>query len=267
MYRTFCQRLTLPVLILLLTVARAGAQTDTVDQRHHPLNTSLLKPGVKQYLVYFQLPHRPDMLSLSLWVREIEKTSQDNKPVFKITQHWYSEDTARYRVFHSVNSAADFSPLHHAETRGNEKQAYNWSLTGIEGDATPDNKAAAFKLAFDQPNYNWNLDIETFEMLPLAAGKTFVIRFYDAGLEPPAYVTYKVSGSDALQTLDNRTVDCWKLFTEGDSPRGRYTQTFWISKAGHELLKEEDSFGGMYRYKVKLPGLATHLESRFAAAK
>ncbi|MBO9729543.1 MAG: hypothetical protein J7623_12975 [Chitinophaga sp.] len=263
----FRQRIALPVVILLLIAARAGAQTDTIDQRHHPLNTSLLKPGVRQYLVYFQQPQRPDMLNLSLWVREIEKTSQDNKPAFRITQHWYSDDTARYRVFHSVNSAADFSPLYHAEIKGKATKAYNWSHTGIEGDATPDNKAAGFKLAFDQPNYNWHLDIETFEMLPLAAGKTFVIRFYDAGLEPPAYVTYKVTGSEALQTLDNRTVDCWKLFIEGDIPNGHYTQTFWISKVGHEFLKEEDSFGGMYRYKVKLPGLATYLDSRFATAK
>jgi hypothetical protein len=264
MYRKPCRQVFLPLVVLcMLMVSSLAAQTDTVDQRHHKLNTSFLKPGVKQYLVYFQSPAHANKLGVSVWVRNIEKTSKDNKPVFRITQHWYSEDTARYMRFSSVNSAADFSPLYHAEIRGNALKAYDWSATGITGENTPDNKAAGFKLDFERPNYNWHLDIETFEMLPLAAGKIFLINFYDAGLEPPKYVTYKVTGSEILQTLNGQQLDCWKLFTEGESPRGPYTQTYWISKTGHELLKEEDSFGGIYRYKVKLPGLAPNLEERF----
>lgn len=268
MYRKPCKRMFIPIIIgCLLKCSTVAAQTDTVDQHHHRLNTSFLKPGVKQYLVYFQSPAHPNKLSVSLWVREIEKTSRNNEPAFRITQHWYSEDTARYVLFSSINSAADFSPLYHAETRGNVLKAYNWSGTGISGENTPGNKAADFKLGFERPNYNWNLDIETFEMLPLAAGKTFLINFYEAGLEPPKYVTYKVTGSEVLQTLNGQPVDCWKLFTEGESPRGHYTQIFWISQSGHELLKEEDSFGGIYRYKVKLPGLAPYLEERFVHAR
>lgn len=251
------------MLLLLLWQTAAYAQADTVDQRHHRLNTAFLKPGVKQYLVYFQIPSRPNMLSLSLWVREIEKTSRNNAPAFRITQHWYGEDTARYAIFTSYNSVADFSPLYHAAVRGKEEKAYNWSQQGITGDSSAGNKAADFKLDFDRPNYNWHLDIETFEMLPLSAGKTFLINFYDAGLDPPKYVAYKVTGSEVLQTLNNQQVDCWKLFTEGESPKGHYTQTFWISKSGHEFLKEEDSFGGMYRYKIKLSGGAPYLAERF----
>lgn len=268
MYLKSCKQIFLPaVIVCLLITSSVTAQTDTIDQQHHRLNTSFLKPGVKQYLVYFQSPAHANKLNVSLWVREIEKTSRNNEPVFRITQHWYGEDTARYAVFSSLNTVADFSPLYHAETRGTMQKAYNWSQTGITGDNTPDNKAADFKLSFERPNYNWHLDIETFEMLPLAAGKTFLINFYDAGLEPPKYVTYKVTGSEVLQTLNGQQTDCWKLFTEGDSPRGHYTQIFWISKSGHELLKEEDSFGGIYRYKVKLPGLAPYLEERFVQAK
>ncbi|MBS0030791.1 DUF3108 domain-containing protein [Chitinophaga sp. 22321] len=254
----------LPVTGLLILLATATyAQVDTIDQRHQRLNTAFLKPGVRQYLVYFQLPTRSNMLSLSLWVREIEKTNRNNVPVFKTTQHWYSEDTARYAMFTSFNTVSDFSPLFHEEIRGKDRKAYNWSAQGVAGDSGPDNKAADFKFDFDRPNYNWHLDIETFEMLPLAKGKIFEINFYDAGLDTPKYVRYQVTGSDVLQTLNNQAVDCWKLFTEGESPRGHYTQIFWISKAGHELLKEEDSFGGMFRYKIKLPGLTPYLDERF----
>ncbi|WP_212003045.1 hypothetical protein [Chitinophaga sp. HK235] len=245
------------VFIFLLSLQAAFAQTDTIDQRHQPLNTRLLRPGLRQYLVYYQFPSQPKIMAFSLWTRDISQSRRGGHPVFEIRQTWYSADSNHYRSVYSVNSASDFSPLYHTETTGPKLKAYNWSADGIKGaDTVANNTAAGYTLDFNGPNYNWNLDIETFEMLPLAAGKTFAIRFYDAGLEPPAYVNYTVAGSEMLTTLDNKKVDCWKLHTEGTSPRGKYTQTFWISKNGHELLKEEDSFNGMFRYKVKLPGLA-----------
>ncbi|PSL45667.1 hypothetical protein CLV51_104374 [Chitinophaga niastensis] len=260
------KRIILAVAIIAILAAQSAiAQTDTIDPQHHKLNTKLLNPGVRQYIVYFVRPGFEKMLWLNLWIRQIEKATQNKEDVFKISQYWYSEDSTRYHHITSINSAADFSPIYHAAYVGSDLKAYNWSATGIKGTAIADNKAADYKLDFASPNYNWNLDIETFEMLPLAEGKSFVIQFYDAGLEPPAYVTYKVTGAESISTLDNKKVDCWKLFTEGNSPKGgHYTQIFWISKTGHELLKEEDHFGGMLRYKVKLPGFASFVPDKFA---
>jgi hypothetical protein len=96
-----------------------------------------------------------------------------------------------YRTIYSVNRAVDFSPIYHSETINNKTKAYNWSSDKItDADSVAQNQQKAFVLDFKLPNFNWNLDIETFEMLPLAEGKTFAINFYDAGLDPPAYVNY-----------------------------------------------------------------------------
>lgn len=252
----------LPVLlILLLALQQVSAQADTISPRHRALNTAQLRPGLRQYLVYFQFPDKPKMLNFSLWMREISKSQHNGQPVFEVKQSWYNADSNYFRSFLSINSAKDFSPLYHSDAGGTGVRAYNWSAAGVKGaDSVAGNKAAGYTLNFDSPNYNWHLDIETFEMLPLAAGKTFYILFYDAGLDPPAYVKYTVTGSEMLTTLDNRQVDCWILHTGGTMPQGgTYEQSFWISKAGHELLKEADSFSGMFRYKIKLPGLTPNL--------
>jgi hypothetical protein len=66
-----------------------------------------------------------------------------------------------------------------------------------------------------------------------------------------------------ITTLDNQKVDCCKLFTEGDSHGTHYTETYWISKKNHEFLKEEDSFNGTYRYKIKMPASSPDLVARF----
>ncbi|HEY8896718.1 MAG TPA: hypothetical protein VIM79_17965 [Niastella sp.] len=249
--------ITILLLILQLTTERAlFAQADTVYPGSRHLNTELLKPGLKQYLVYHHWPQNRKMLLLQYWVRNISIEKKGAVKVFAIRECWYTADSNEYRTFLSLCSVKDFTPLYHAAGGNGKMAAYNWSNTEIKGaDTVNGNTRKDFHLAFDHPNFNWHLDIETFEMLPLAIGKIFVINFYDAGLTPPAFVTYKVTGSETLRTLDNRQVACWKLATSGSHNGKSYTQTFWISKKEHELLKEEDEFDGRFRYKVKLPVL------------
>jgi len=253
--------------VLLVGTQYASAQIDTISFKNgHQLNTANLKTGLKQYLVYFQQPKQPKTLRFWYWLRDIQKETRNGEQVFTTSQHWFGGDTLSYRACYSVNSAANFAPLYHMETVRGITKAYNWGATKIIGaDTVSTNAAKAFALEFAQPNFNWNLDMETFEMLPLAAGKTFAINFYDAGLSPPKYIIYKVTGSEVLNLLDGTKTDCWKLLEEGKAPDGSaYTQTFWISKKGHEMLKEEDQFNGMYRYKIKMAGAAPNLMERFA---
>ena len=242
------------------------AQTDTIRLKDQRLNTSVLKPGLNQYLVYFQNPKKSRSLNFSFWMRNVQLENRNGEKVFTITQHWYGSDTAGYgyRTVYSINKAVDFSPIYHSETINNKTKAYNWGADKITGaDSVAQNQQKVFVLDFKTPNFNWNLDIETFEMLPLAEGKTFAINFYDAGLDPPAYVNYKVTGSELIETLNNEKTDCWKLTTEGDYKGTKYSETYWISKKSHEFLKEEDAFNGTYRYKIKMLGAAPDLLTRF----
>jgi len=243
----------------------AYAQVDTIRLKDKRLLTSFLKPALNQYLVYFQAPKDKKKLGLSFWLRNIQTGTKNGEKVFTITQNWYGSDTASYRAVHSINKIVDFAPVYHSETLQNKIHAYNWGEDKITGaDTVAGNTKKDFALDFKLPNFNWNLDIETFEMLPLAAGKTFAINFYDAGLSPPAWVLYKVTGSEVLTTLGSEKVDCWKLFTEGEYKGNKYSETYWISKKEHEFLKEEDSFNGGYRYKIKMIAASPDLVERFA---
>lgn len=252
---------------LLLTCVislSASAQTDTIRLRDKRLLTSALKPGLKQYLVYFQDVKKKKSLGFWFWMRDIKMGEKNGGKVFAISQHWYGSDSTSSRTVYSINKAADFAPVYHSETINGKTKAYNWGTDRITGaDTVADNLQKTFALDFKTPNFNWNLDIETFEMLPLAAGKIFAINFYDAGLTPPEYVIYKVIGSEVLATVDNQKVDCWKLYTESEYKGRKFTETYWISKKGHEFLKEEDSFAGGYRYKIKMPASAPDLLARF----
>jgi hypothetical protein len=249
--------ITFLLLILQVTGEKAlFAKADTVYPGSRHLNTGFLKPGINQYLVFHQRPQSNKMLQFQYWMRDISIEKKDGVEVFVIRERWYGADSNEYRTFLSFNGVKDFTPLYHAAAGNGKMAAYNWSATCIKGaDTVNGNIRKDFYMAFDHPNFNWHLDIEIFEMLPLAIGKTFVISLYDAGLAPPAFVTYKVTGSETLRMLDNKQVACWKLTTSGSYNNRTYTQTFWISKKEHELLKEVDAFDGGFRYKIKLPEL------------
>ncbi|HEY9195444.1 MAG TPA: hypothetical protein VIM77_04240 [Mucilaginibacter sp.] len=254
----------LTLALLLSHSHKVSAQTDTIRLKEKRLMTNALKPGLRQYLVYFQNVKDDRRLRMSVWLRDVKVENRGGEQFFSVTQRWYGGDSASYRSVYSRNRAADFSPVYHSETIGTKTKAFNWSPVKVTGaDTVQNNLAKDFSLVSTEPYFNWNLDIETFEMLPLAAGKSYAINFYDAVSNVPQYVVYKVAGSEELATLDNEQVDCWKLFTESDYKGQHYTQTFWISKNGHEFLKEEDSFGAGYRYKIKLPGSATDVVKRF----
>jgi hypothetical protein len=253
------------IAILLLLNAGVRAQVDTVRPGKGGLVTRYLKPGVRQYFIAMQDPKKERQLGFWYWVREVRTEQRNGSPVFVIKQRWYGSDTPAYRTVCSINEAGSFAPIYHEELVRGKMNAYNWRWDGISGaDSVAENVRKGFTLAFAEPNLNWNLDIETFEMLPLAAGKSFLINFYDAGLDPPQYVRYSVTGSEKVPGQGGEETDCWILASEGKLPTGgTYTETFWISKKGHEFLKEVDHYNGSTRYKILMPALTPGLRAGF----
>lgn len=254
----------LSLLLLLSYTPEVLAQTDTIHVKDKRLITANLKPGLNQYLVYFQNTKDSRNLQFWLWLRDINLQNNNGEKVFIVTQHWYGSDSASYRYIYSINKAVDFAPVYHSETIGKKTKAFNWFTDKmVSADTIANNEAKNFKFDFPFPNFNWNLDIETFEMLPLAEGKSFAIPFFEAGMPAPLYVLYKVTGSEVIPTLDGNKVDCWKLYNESDYNGRHFTETYWISKKSHEFLKEEDTFDGGFRYKVKMMGAAVNVLPRF----
>jgi hypothetical protein len=250
--------------MLLLHTDGASAQIDTIGKDNHSLLTGQLRPGCKQYLIYMQDPKELKKLFFWYWLRYVDVQTVRGENCFVITQHWFGADSSTYREVHSLNRVADFSPVFHSETAHGKINAYNWDKDQIRGaDTVAGNTKSSFQLAFSTPNFNWNLDVETFEMLPLAAGKAFAIPFYDAGLDTPRYVLYTVRGEENLETFDHQHIDCWKLVTEGQDKSVHYTETYWISQRNHEFLKEEDHYGTVFRLKIKMPLSAPDLLQKF----
>lgn len=240
-------------LCVLLFSAATFAQIDTIRIQDKKLVISQLTPTKRQYLVYLKFPKKDNLITnLSLWTREVSFEKVNKKEVIVIRQQWSGQDTLTNRKLWSICTKEDFKPLYHySYVPKIGIEAFNFDDKKITGaDSIALNGKKDFQIALTTPTFNWELDMETFEMLPLQAGRNFIISFYHPGSSrAPAYYSYKVIGSEKITAGTNKEIDCWKLKIEYDNQN---YAIFWIARKQPEVIKMEEFYNGIYRYKIKL---------------
>ncbi|MFN8253056.1 MAG: hypothetical protein U0V75_14405 [Ferruginibacter sp.] len=240
----------------------ANAQKkDTVFIDGKKINTSVLKEGVHRYLVYFKNGESAPRSDAQFWTIRIERAMEAGKPVIAVTQEWEHKDTVLHKAW-SVCDANTMQPITHKiwwniPRLGSTSVDFRSNIVDFNGKQLDDTDTArtakriwtAFKSAKDKYLLNWHLDLEVFSTLPYKDGTVFVIPFYDPGTGAPfEKVVYAVKGSASLDGYDGQQIPCWLLVHESEGNK----EIFWISKKTREVLKLEQQFGKMYRYKIKL---------------
>lgn len=238
------------VLFIFITTL-TYAQVDTVYHLDSKLIKKHLKAGPNQYLVFIQRKGDPRMAFTFVWSRDVKFVKQGERDLIEIVEKSYGSDTSRVRICYSLVEADNFLPVFHRTKMNRVIEAYDFYADKIKGsDTVAYNSKKGFVLDLKAPALNWELDLETFPLLDLKAGKSFAISFYHPGgrTEPQLYV-YKVIGEENLSVIEGGTVACWKLRIDYDA---KNYAIFYISKKGREVLRMDEDFGGGVRYKVKL---------------
>lgn len=233
-----------------LTSAPLLAQTDTIFVADKRLLTKEIRSCSRQYLVYRQRPGGGAKKQLSVWERNVEVK---NRRVY-VSQQWFGADTVTRQLF-SICDANDFRPVYHyVKNYRQEVEAFRFAGNQTLGaDSVKNNTKKDFLNTWQTPVFNWELDMETFALLPFKKGKKFVIPFYHPGSSTgPAFYTYEVIGEEKITLNNEKPVACWQL-------KIQYSEAnyaiFWIDKKGREVLKMKEFFNGWERYKIKIATL------------
>ena len=245
--------------LFLMSIILFAQKNDTVVISPKNLEIKYLKEGKSKYLVYFKKDESAPISDVQIWEIDVKKDNYNGKNTFNINQVWYHKDTIVHHA-KSVSLVENFKTLYHEswwKMRG--LQIYNvekneLTIDGKTIDETESNpkKLAAlksFRSSEGQYYLNWHLDLETFELLPFKKNTTFLIPFYEFGYDKPSNIPYSVIGEEILEAYDGAKINCWILKHEEKDNVEKY----WISKKTHEVLKMEQKFGKMYRYKIKIP--------------
>ncbi len=230
-------------LVVLASGAAVAAQAAVtpvpVGQKLARFDT--LKPGVHRYLRYKQTGET--ITAADVWTREIRVEDQDGQRRMHIVQHWDGTGpTPTNKQLDSWFEIGTFRPYTHV--RRTQKDGV-WKVEGYA--FQPDrivglkdlesNVAKDFEVASPQPSFNFEVDMEVLQALPLAAGYAASIVFTHPGGGPPAAYVFKVAGSETLDAPGGGKIDCWVVTTDYNRPDMPLSR-FWFAKRGQVMVKQ-----------------------------
>jgi hypothetical protein len=236
---------------LVLHAEAQSAQIDTINIEKSDLITFNLKPGLNQYLVYFENPSKKRIGNSSIWNRQVNFKSIGGRDIIEIEQYWYMSDTTFNRYVYSISDKKTFAPIFHKTKMRGAVEAFDFDGKKVVGsDSVANNTKKDLNVPLTVTTLNWELDLEIFSTFPIKKeGQRFIINFYHpGGKSEPRYYEYAIVGSEKIQIVNDLSIDCWKMKINYSPDTWAI---FWISKKSKEVLKMQEYFRGGYRYKIK----------------
>jgi hypothetical protein len=255
---------------LLLALIAGAARADTVRvEAGRPLaRFDLLQPGPHRYLRY-KIGPDGGRSAVDIWTRTISFEPREGRRQLHIVMRW--DETADKAVYvqDSWFDPGTFRPITHrgSLTRDGKTRVsmYRFSDTAVESRKTfPDNSRQEASVTLPEPTLNFEYDMELLQVLPLKAGRTFDIPFYEPGGDPPARYRFAVEGSDIVAGPDGQPIDCWRL--TADYNTGKVISRFWFAKHKQVLVREEQpQDDGSILVKTLLPPESGDAPAHFGA--
>jgi len=202
----------------------------------------LLVPATRLYARYLVVGDQRQ--TIDIWRRVVSYEQHEGRRLLHVSQRWDGNGDKKYTVLKdSWIEPKTFLPVSHESRVTKEGKTtvsgFRFLRDRVLGmPELADNAKADFALEMSEPAYNFEPDIELLQTLPLARGYQARIRFYDPGLEPPAWYTYSVTGEDKWPGPDGRDLACWIVSTDSNQP-GKYFTRFWIAKRTQIMLREQ----------------------------
>lgn len=238
------------ILIMMLLASLAQAQkVDTIRMGHRFKQFKNLELGTVTDVVYNEMGGK---LNASIKKRTTEIVNVNGSEFVKITHEWNSPNEQWSGKFEYLCEPFTMKPVQHIrETKMQGLEAFSFFNNSISGlDSAQNNKQEGFQLELAEPTYNWEVDLETYSLLSMSEGKTFVMNFYHPGSPtPPAFYTLKIEGSEKLTLANGETLDCWVIFTDYG---GTQPTRFWYTKKGQNFVKMEGQYNQVKIYKTRL---------------
>ncbi|NVK85508.1 MAG: hypothetical protein HWE21_14385 [Cytophagia bacterium] len=235
--------------MMVLAIAAQAQKVDTIRVGHRFKQFKNLELGTVTDVVYNEANGR---LNGAIKKRTTELVQINGQELVKIVHEWNSPNEQWSGRFEYYCEPYTMKPVQHIrETKMQGKEAFKFNSNTIEGlDSAVNNKQKDFALSLSEQTYNWEVDLETYSLIPMKEGNKVVMNFYHPGGQtPPKYYTLAVEGSEKLKLANGQELDCWIIFTDYG---GTQPTRFWYTKRGQNFVKMEGQYGPMKIYKTRL---------------
>ena len=239
------------IIILTLSVLSQMVNgQDTIRVGHQFKAFAQLEMGTTKDLIYTEV--QGNAVSLTLKTRTTEMVEINGRKLVKITHAWQSPGTEHSGNFVYWCEPGTLKPLQHIRTTQKlGKEGFLFKEGRITAlDSVKNNAVKALDLDLSEPTFNWEVDLETYSLLPMKNGYHAVMNFYHpGGSTPPAFYHLKVTGSEKLILPNGKPMDCWILFTDYG---GTQPTQFWYTKKEQNFVKMEGTYKRLSIRKERL---------------
>lgn len=235
--------------LLLISQSIHSQTLDTVTTQNNKILVKNITPIKHSYAVFFTDSTGKRITSADIWDREIRRTKNSmGKDVVEFEWSWWRKDSLLLQT-KGICAYPSLELLEYSKAPTLSVKNENGTLSvKTQTRAKTD---TAFSTSFDGKAFTFPMDLEIFGLLPMkSVGQKFSVPFYEPGSPSHKYYTCTVVGKERLVLQENVGIECWMLQIDYGQ-FGAYA-TFWISQNSGEVLKMQEFFRGMYRYKIKL---------------
>lgn len=236
--------------MMVLCIGVQAQKVDTIDIGYRFKGFQNLELGTSKDAIYTELNGK--VRSLTLKTKVIERVIIDGKEYMAFTHIWHNPNPEMSGSFYYLCEPETLKPvLHIRNTQRAGKEGFYFSDEKISGlDSAINNTQKDFDLPLDVQTYNWEIDLETYSLIPMKTGYQVAMPFYHPGSStPPKYYLLKVEGSEKLKMPNGTELDCWIIFTDYG---GTQPTRFWYTKKGQNFVKMEGQYNQLKIHKVRL---------------
>lgn len=228
-----------------------GQEIDTIRVGNHFKNFDQLPTGTMQYMVYAERGgiQRPSVLMTA----KTERIEHQGEEYITISHIWNGAEKKYNGRFYSMVKPKTFEPvIHIRESEAKGKEAYKFSEKALTAlDTVSNNAEAGYNLELDESIFNFEIDLETFSLLPLKQDYKAALHFFHPGstFGGPDWYLIEVIGSEELTLPGGKKIDTWILYMDYN---GTQPTKFWYTKKNQEFIKMIADYNGTTIYKTRL---------------
>ncbi|MEQ9467343.1 MAG: hypothetical protein RLN88_08015 [Ekhidna sp.] len=224
-------------------------EIDTIRMGQTFENYDDLEMGTMKEVIYTEVNGATRFGAMK--IKSVKEVEIDGKKYLEFKHTWMSGNTDFNGDFYYLCEPQTLKPvLHIRNTKQKGKEGFRFTDTAIIPlDTVQDNVVKDLDIQLEVPTYAWEIDLETYSLLPMKKGYQAVMNFYHPGGPAPAYYTLKVEGDEKLVLPSGETMDCWVLFTDYG---GTQPSRFWYTKRGQNFVKMEGNYGQVKIRKKRL---------------
>lgn len=237
----------LSITLLLLTQLSFAQTIDTLRVGEPLRDFNKLNYDTFSYKVYSEKDGKrgPEISFTSTTSNELV----NGKQLIAVTHSWSGENFNG--DFLALVEHGTFKPIIQIRNMQGKKEAYSFLEKQIIGlDTASNNAAADYSIDLDYPVFNFEIDLETFALLPMKQDAIFAIPFFHAGnaYSPPAYYKMTVEGKESIEIAGIGKKKCWVLFMDYG---GKQPTRFWYTADARQFVKMEAEYNGLQIFKIR----------------